>query len=129
MSLLINAIFKKFHLGDHEKDGAWYAGLKFRTPVHTQEVVEAVQKRSSISEHDALAVISVLSALIPEYLKNGHTVHLDKLGIFSMSVKSKGHDSENDVSAESVKSNRIRFLPAVDMKRAVADAKFIKIEK
>ncbi len=128
MSLLVNAIFRKLRMGDQNSEGAWYASLKFRTPIPLQEVVEAVQKRTSISEHDTLAVISALSVLIPEYLKNGHTVHLDKLGIFRLGINSEGHEQQDDVSAESIKSKRIRFLPAVEMKKAVADAKFIKIE-
>lgn len=128
MALLINSIFRRLINGTTENEGAWYASLKFRTPVHFGEIVRAVAKRTSMSEHDTLAVISVLSVLIPEYLKNGHTVHLGDLGVFRMGVNSKGQEKQEDVSAESIKSKKIRFLPGIPMKKAIEDAKFIKID-
>jgi predicted histone-like DNA-binding protein len=128
MALLINSIFRRLVFGNPEIEGAWYASLKFRTPINLREVVSAVAKRTSMSEHDTLAVISVLSVLIPEYIKNGHTVHLGDLGVFRLSVNSTGHENQDDVSAESIKSKKIRFLPGVEMKKAIEDAKFIKID-
>ena len=85
-------------------------------------------KRTAISEHDTLAVLSVLSEIIPEYLKNCHTIHLGKLGMFRLSISSTGHENEEEVTAESVKSKRIRFLPSAVMKKAIQDASFIKID-
>lgn len=128
MALLINSVFRRLLNGTTENEGAWYANVKFRTPIQTREIVTAVAKRTSMSEHDTLAVISVLSVLIPEYIKNGHTVHLGDLGIFRMGVHSTGHENQEDVSSESIKSKRIRFLPGVPMKKAIEDAKFIKID-
>lgn len=129
MALLINSIFRRLLNSATEGEGAWYASLKFRTPVELKQVATSVSKRTSISEHDTLAVISVLSELIPEYLINGHSVHLDKLGVFRLSINSTGHENEEDVSSESIKSTKIRFLPAVDMKKAIKGASYIKIDK
>jgi predicted histone-like DNA-binding protein len=128
MALLINSIFRRLVFGNNNKDGAWYASLKFRTPINLREIVTAVAKRTSMSEHDTRAVISVLSVLIPEYIKNGHTVHLGDLGIFRLGVSSTGHEKQEEVSAESIKSKKIRFLPGVEMKKAIKDARFIKID-
>lgn len=126
--MLINAIFRRLLNGTTENEGAWYANLKFRTPIELEEVVTTVSKRTTISEHDTLAVLSVLSDIIPEYLKNGHTVHLGKLGIFRLGISSTGHETEDEVTAESIKSKKIRFIPAVKMKKAIQDASFIKID-
>ena len=51
-----------------------------------------------------------------------------KLGMFRLSISSTGHENEEEVTAESVKSKRIRFLPTVEMKKAIQDASFIKID-
>ena len=128
MALIFNSIFRPLVFGEAKTKGAWFASLKFRTPIDYREVVTAVAKRTSMSEHDTRAVISVLSVLIPEYIKNGHTVRLGDLGVFRLSVSSTGHDQPEQVSAESIKSKKIRFLPGIEMKRAINDAKFIKID-
>ena len=128
MALLINSVFRPFAFANTPKEGAWYASLKFRTPINFREIVTAVAKRTSMSEHDTRAVISVLSVLIPEYIKNGHTVHLGDLGIFRLGISSMKEEKQEDVSAESIKAKKIRFLPGIEMKKAITDAKFIKID-
>ena len=54
--------------------------------VTTTQLCEVLSQRCTLTGPDIKCVLDALSEIIPEYLNNNTTVHLDGLGFFSLSI-------------------------------------------
>jgi len=127
MSVLVNAVFRENPR--NREEGGYYLTPKHRTPITRREIIEAISKRTGMSKFDANLVISALAEIIPEYLKNGHNVHLGDMGTFSLNISSAKSETPEGATVETIKSTKVRFLPSAIMKDGIRDVTFMIINK
>ncbi len=92
-----------------------------------EEISKEIEKISTVSEADIMAVLTALVNLIPEKLANSETVRLGEVGSFRTSVSSQGHEEEKDVKMSSIKSNKVLFNPGQRIKKALKAASYRKV--
>ena len=80
--------------------------------VNLNFLTERISGNSSLSKGDVLSVIQNFVEKLKEQLLEGKTVNVAGLGVFSLSLKSKGEEKPEEVKAKSVSSVRICFQAA-----------------
>ena len=80
--------------------------------VNLNFLTERISGNSSLSKGDVLSVIQNFVEKLKEQLLEGKTVNVAGLGVFSLSLKSKGEEKPEEVKAKSVSSIRICFQAA-----------------
>lgn len=83
-----------------------------------------IKKISTVSGADIRAVLYSLIDVIPEELSQGRIVRLDDLGAFRVSISSHGHETEEEVNANSVRDSRIIFTPGPKFRQMLNNLHF-----
>ena len=81
---------------------------------------------TTVSEADVRAVLVELADQIAERIVGGETVHLGNLGYFRATLKSKGAETEKEVTSASIEDVRVRFSPGKDLEARLNSAEFKK---
>lgn len=102
----------------------YYAQVGSRGKVTAIDLSRTIEKSSSLTEGDVIAVITHFTNLIPELLMDGYTIELERLGMFSLHVRSEGNPDPDKVSVHSIKEARIHFRPGVELKRKLQTADY-----
>lgn len=102
----------------------YYAAVVTNGSVDFETLAEMISEQCTVTETDCLAVLNVLEQNIVRELKQGRIVRLGKLGNFQVSISSEGHDTENEVSAQSITNSRIIFRPAKKMRQLLSNLSF-----
>jgi predicted histone-like DNA-binding protein len=85
-----------------------------------------IAARSTASRPDVYLVIMALLDAINQELADGRSVHLGKLGSFSLSVSSEGADTPESVTSSSIKKARIIYRPGAETRDMLKTLKFEK---
>lgn len=93
------------------------------------ELVQEIEKFSSLSEPDIRGVIIALENAIQNKLAASRIVKLEKLGTFYPTLSSEGKEKAEDVSSASIKSVGINYRPGDRMKKSLKDAGFQKVSE
>ena len=83
---------------------------------NTYDLSKILSDRSTLSSMDIFATLHGLQELIPELLLQNNSIHLEPLGVFSVSFKSDVEDEESGISAKSIKDIKLQFRPDPIMK-------------
>ena len=110
--------------------GEWkyYARVCNRRKVTLETLSKEIERQSSLSEGDVVSVLTAFTNMIPDRLKDGDTLDLGSLGLFSISIKSKGKDTPEEVTSHSISGVQINYRPSVRMKREMKTVNFKKGE-
>lgn len=83
--------------------------------VTTKQLGKALSDRSTVTLADTLAVLSELGTVMSTFMAQGRSVALEGLGSFRYTINSQklGVATENEVSANQIRSVRVRFVPEV----------------
>ncbi|MBN1182359.1 MAG: HU family DNA-binding protein [Bacteroidales bacterium] len=108
--------------------GQWryYARACSRKKIPLETLCKEIAKQSTLSPADVVAVITMFTNIVPEKLKDGYTVDLGSLGLFSLSIKSQGRETPENVTSHSISGVQINFRPGVYMKQEIAGVEFVK---
>ena len=106
----------------------FYAHTSLDGEVDLLELCKEIEKISTVSEADIMAVLSSLVAVVPDKLANGRIVRIGDLGDFRPSVSSKGHDTEKEVTSASIKKNKIVFRPGKRIRNVLKLAEYKKVQ-
>jgi predicted histone-like DNA-binding protein len=106
--------------------GKFYARAINRGDVTLRQLVEEIAVISTVSSVDTIAVIESLIQLIPKHITSGETVKLGDFGSFSIGIKSRGADKEDDFTSSFIDSLKIYFRPGKELKRAIKDTDYEK---
>lgn len=79
-------------------------------------ITDKIKDRSSLSAGDVKSVLQNFIEKLKEQLLEGKTVNIEGLGCFKLSLKSKGEDTPEEVTAKSVDSVRICFKAHKDLR-------------
>lgn len=105
----------------------YYAQAVLKGEIGLQDLCKEIEKISTVSEADIMAVLASLVSVLPDKLAQGHIVRLGDLGDLRPSLNSEGHATEKEVTAHSIKKNKVLFragkritkaLKTVDYKKA-----------
>ena len=104
----------------------FYASTVLDGEVGLLELCQEIEKISTVSEADIMAVLTSLVGVIPDKLTNGKIVRLGDLGSFSPSIGSHPMEKEEDVNRSSIRSNKVLFKPRKRIKKVMKTADYKK---
>ncbi len=105
----------------------YYASIVRDRRVDLRRFITQISELNTVNTADVYAVLESFLQLTTRHLSQGRTVDLGQLGIFSISVKSKGEDSPEDVNRGSIKNYKVLFRPSLEMKENLNRVKFEKV--
>ena len=107
--------------------GKWIPRPKTVSCYDAKRLAKDIEKESTVSETDVIAVLNAIPKVMTRYLAEGHSVKLDGIGSFFLNFECKktGVDTPEEVSMEQVTNIKVQFRPA--MKAGVGSQKGKKI--
>lgn len=123
-------VTRKVDKSSGEVKERYYATTKAlqKKPIKSLQIANQLAERSSLQNGDALSVLTQLSDIIAEHLKEGRTVSIDGLGNFYPTISSEGVEKPEDCTAGKVWVARICFKSAPAFLRNVRNTKFISTQ-
>lgn len=104
----------------------FYAQIANGKEATIDELVAEIEKFSALSEADIHGVIISLENVIQNKLAQGRIVRLEKLGSLYTSISSTGEESEDKVSANSIRKVGVNYRPGKRIIDAIKNAGFTK---
>lgn len=105
----------------------YYARVSKREKFGFRKLCEKIAHMSTFSEADTAGVLMAFVKLIPDLLKEGYTVDLSDLGLFSIYIHSEGKGKPGEVTSRSIKGAKIHFRPSVRLKQEIRNLEFRRI--
>ena len=100
-----NFVIKNMHTGMSNSEGKAFPKMQVYTEFDYDKVVELVHTNSpAFSEATVRGVLDTLAVVLKSYLPMGHTMKIDNLGVFSLSLEFADEKAENGHQQESQKS-------------------------
>ena len=96
-----------------------YAIAKSDGVVNENDIAKRIEAMSGLSSIDIVATLEAFSRIICDELADGKKVKLSKLGIFYLSLQSKGVEKIDDFKRDNIKKIKINFLPDILLKRKI----------
>lgn len=123
-------VTKKVDKTRGEPKELYYASTRAlqKKPVNSTEIARQLAERSSLQNGDALSVLSQLSDIVADHLRDGRTVSIDGLGNFFPSVTSEGVETPEECTANKVRLARICFKASPELMRRVRKTHFISLQ-
>lgn len=109
-----------------KKKSMWYPQLTGSRKMNLDEVAEILARRTTASRADVHLVVSGLTELIPELLKDGNTVHLGDLGSFRLRARAIPADAPEEVSSRNIRELLTTFVSGKALKK---ELKNVRVEK
>ena len=80
-----------------------------------KRLAKDIEKESTVSYADVMAVLSAIPNVMTRYLAEGHSVKLDGIGSFFLTFECKktGVDTPEEVSIDQVTNIKVQFRPAM----------------
>ena len=94
----------------------YYASANSNRAVDIEELTKTIEKISTVSGADILAVLYSLVDVAVDKLANGNIVRLGNLGSLRITLKSSGYANADNVNASAIKGNRVVFTPGKKLK-------------
>lgn len=92
--------------------GKYYARATYNDTVNIKQLAAIMQSNCTVKQSDILAVLSELAEVMKMELQHGNKVKIDGLGIFKLTITSKGAEEIDQFSAsENITGARVRFMP------------------
>lgn len=107
-----------------EAQPKYYATVKSDGRADTVAVAKSINKMSTVSAPDTLAVLEAFLDVVPEKLADGRIVELGDFGTFRLTVSSEGETFADDVTARSITDTRVIFTPGKRFKQLLATIEF-----
>lgn len=96
----------------------YYPQVAPAAPIGLNDVAEQIEKQSTASLADIKGVLDALQEVVLEAMADGYSVRLGDIGSFRPTVSAaKSREKQEDVSADDIKSVRVRFTPSPALTR------------
>ncbi len=105
----------------------FYAKTVWDGEVGLLDLCKAIERISTVSEADIMAVLTALVNVVPDQLADSKIVRLGELGSFRSSVNSYGHAEEKEVNANSIRRSKVLFHPGKRISKVVKAADYNKV--
>ena len=85
-------------------------------PLTLEDIVEGIEKTSTVSSADIKAVLDALQFEVIRALRAGNSVRLGDLGSFRPTLSSRASLSAEAFTAANIKGVRVRYVPSAALK-------------
>lgn len=109
-----------------EAEPKYYATVRSDGRADTITIAKSINKMSTVSAPDTLAVLEAFLDVVPEKLADGKIVELGDFGTFRLTVSSEGAALAEDVTARSITDTRVVFTPGKRFKQLLNTIEFQK---
>ena len=101
----------------------WVPVTKTVSTYDAKRLAKDIEKESTVSQTDVMAVLNAIPNVMTRYLAEGHSVKLDGIGSFHLTFECKktGVDTPEEVSIDQVTNIKVQFRPT--MKAGVGSQK------
>lgn len=101
----------------------WVLVSKSVSCYDAKRLAKDIEKECTVSQTDVMAVLNAIPSVMTRYLAEGHSVKLDGIGTFFLTLECKktGVGTAEDVSAEQITNIKVKFRPT--MKAGVGSQK------
>lgn len=101
----------------------WVPVVKSVSNYDAKRLAKDIEKESTVSQTDVMAVLNAIPNVMTRYLAEGHSVKLDGIGSFFLTFECKktGVDTPEEVSIDQVTNIKVQFRPT--MKAGVGSQK------
>ena len=110
---------------DREAPKKWYLSIKSTKQLKKESVAKDISDETTLNPMEAQMALYQLEKVLIRWLLEGRTVKLGDLGSFSLTVKSKAVDTEEEVHPRIVEKVNVRFRPSEALKEAINKAEFL----
>lgn len=101
----------------------------FRT-VSINDLGECIQRSTSLTRTDLMAVLSEVADRFLEELQQGNRVYLEGIGYFQMTLDCPSNiQSRGEVRAESIRFRSVAYTPEKKLVKRLRNTKFIRSER
>lgn len=106
------------------KDGTvkYYAQAYGRRVISQKELMEDVEKQTSLTSGDVKNAVDSLLYVIKKNLSDGRSVKLDGIGTFFVGLSSKGVADKKDFKASLIRKKRVCFRPATELRQHISQS-------
>ncbi|MBR4301325.1 MAG: HU family DNA-binding protein, partial [Bacteroidales bacterium] len=93
----------------------WVPVTKTVSTYDAKRLAKDIEKESTVSQTDVMAVLNAIPNVMTRYLAEGHSVKLDGIGSFFLTFECKktGVDTPEEVSMDQVTNIKVQFRPAM----------------
>lgn len=104
-----------------------YAKAQITEVLSLKMLGRKIAAESTCSRADVEAVLICMVEKIIESLREGYQVELGELGKLRLHIASKGISKIEDFTSDLIKSVRVRFAPAIELKNSFEDMVFTNV--
>ncbi len=125
MSLKVKAKERKFKVGKYA--GVWrYVMMpELYSALSQDKVIREAALRSGVSEGVMKACWDAAGEVIKAWLPEGHSIPIPGLGTARFGLSAKSVADVNDVKSSLIRTRRIIFTPAIELKQELKDTNVI----
>lgn len=127
----MSLFFKKVQKKNPQKPtepAKWYASLKSVGMRKEKEIAILAADGTTLDPKEAQLAYSRFGIITLQSLLDGHTVEIENLGSFRLTVNSEGADTKEALTANHIKQVNLRFVPSEQTKDALKKATFKDLE-
>lgn len=100
----------------------YYPAVVHTGTVTRNQLCKLISEKTTVTRADVLCAIVALEEYIAEKLANSGRVKLGDLGTFSTTIRAtEGVEEKDKVSANHIRTVRVRFRPSAEMKQDLQD--------
>ena len=125
MSLKIKAKERKFKVGKYADTYRYVMVPELYSALAAEKVIREAALRSGVSEGVMHACWDAAGEVIKAWATEGHSVALPRLGTMRFGLSAKSVADVNDVKTSLIKTRRIVFTPAVELKDELKATKVV----
>lgn len=116
MSIIYKAIQMLSNPTDKQSPKRFYPRpVSLGQSVNIKQMADYIKDSSSLSRGDVRSVLQNFVEKLKEQLLEGKHVNIEGLGVFSLSLRSKGEELDKNLSAKSISGVRICFLASREL--------------
>lgn len=98
--------------------------VKRRGIVNNKNLSDKIHKHSTVSPDDIAGILTTLSTEMSEALKNGSTVHIERIGFFSLKVSCANNINVKNVRNSDIILKGVKFQADKEFLKLLSDIKF-----
>jgi len=107
----------------------YYASAVMTGELTIDDITKIMEKTSTVSGTDIRAVLYGAERIMIDGLGDGKIVRMGELGTFRASISSKGHDTPEEVTADSITDIRVIFSVEKKIKKIIRAFKCLRARR
>ena len=125
MALKVKAKEREFKVGKYAGEYRYVMAPELYSALSQDKVIREAALRSGVSEGVMKACWDAAGEVIKAWLPEGHSIPIPGLGSARFGLSAKSVADVNDVKSSLIRTRRIVFTPAVELKQELKDTSII----